>query len=390
MKIEEEINEQRFLDVQSQLTKFKRENENLKSFVKEYMQKKTDDISDDEDIFSNEEIQIEKNWRENFLQKFKNFLEGVDKENEFHQTFGLDHDASNAIFLDFEMHFNNLNWRSEPKIYETEGNRFLAQSCLLATLFWMRQYPTTLVLKQIFGVHQRTLARIFKRTLTALESTFQEELKWPSDGELLSWKITALEGTELEDIVCFADGTILHGPRSILKFAPGQWDPFFCSHKHKHGVNIVCVVNYQGKILWSTNWERGSSNDQGISNRNNLRQDFIGKSYGIAADGGFTFNRKEDPNKIITAKPYPYKETMEVDQESQNKKEFNKLLSSNRVIVENVFARLKQWRIIGGFMRHFHPNDENKANVIDLNVLFQVLCTLHNRDLEFHPMRKNQ
>ena len=40
MKIEEEINEQRFLDVQSQLTKFKRENENLKSFVKEYMQKR--------------------------------------------------------------------------------------------------------------------------------------------------------------------------------------------------------------------------------------------------------------------------------------------------------------------------------------------------------------
>ena len=67
MKIEEEINEQRFLDVQSQLTKFKRENENLKSFVKEYMQKKTDDRSDDEDVFSNEEIQIEKNWREKFF-----------------------------------------------------------------------------------------------------------------------------------------------------------------------------------------------------------------------------------------------------------------------------------------------------------------------------------
>ena len=99
-----------------------------------------------------------------------------------------------------------------------------------------------------------------------------------------------------------------------------------------------------------------------------------------------SFNRREDTNKIITAKPYPYKETMKVDQASQNKKEFNKLLSSNRVIVENVFARLKQWRIIGGFRRHFHPNDENKANVIDFN----VLSTLHNRDLEFHPMRKNQ
>ena len=136
------------------------------------MQEKIDDPSDDEGILSNEEIQIEKNWRENFVQKCKNFFEAVDKENEFHQIFGLEHDASNALFLDFEKHWNDLNWRSEPKIYDIEATRFLGQSCLLATLFWMRQYPTTLVLKQIFGVHQRTLARIFKRTLTALESTF--------------------------------------------------------------------------------------------------------------------------------------------------------------------------------------------------------------------------
>ena len=95
----------------------------------------------------------------------------------------------------------------------------------------------------------------------------------------------------------------------------------------------------------------------------------------------------DEPNKIITAKPYRLKAIVGTDAEKEEKRNFNKLLSSNRVMVENVFARLKQWRIIGGFMRHFHPNTANRGNVIDLNDLFQTLCTLHNRDLKDHPMR---
>jgi len=218
--------------------------------------------------------------------------------------------------------------------------------------------------------------------------TFQEELKWPEDNELLSWKHPDNKNTPLEDIVCFVDGTILQSPRSSLKFAPGHWDPFFCSHKGKHGVNILCIVNFQGRILWSTQWEKGSSADQGISNRIGLRDDFIGKSYGIAGDGGFTFNKIGEPNRIIAVKPYPQKETKGESWEERKNAAFNKLLSANRVIVENVFMRLKQWRIIHGFMRHFHANTTKKGNYFDLNVIFQVLCTLHNRDLKSHPMRK--
>jgi hypothetical protein len=43
--------------------------------------------------------------------------------------------------------------------------------------------------------------------------------------------------------------------------------------------------------------------DQAISNSIGLRDDFLGKVYGIAADCGFTFNKKDEQNKTITATP---------------------------------------------------------------------------------------
>ena len=117
-----------------------------------------------------------------------------------------------------------------------------------------------------------------------------------------------------------------------------------------------------------------------------MRLTFEGKYYGIAADGGFSFNKKDEPRKIIAAKPFRQKEIKQSDKVSKKKRDFNKKLSSNRVIVENVFGRLKSWRIIGGFMRHFHPNVQTKPNFFDLNLIFKILCTLHNRDIITHPM----
>jgi hypothetical protein len=318
------------------------------------------------------------------VSKVRQFME---KAELFHRLCGLERSTFDDLVNELDIPFKRLTWRGTERINQTNASDLPVDIALWITLFWMRQYPTGVVMGAIFDCHERTLHRVFKRTITALMKGFHEELKWPNDDELLSWKLPSNVNTHMEDIVCYADGTVLHGPRSILKFASGANDPFFNYAKHKHGMNIVCVVNPYGKIIWSTNWERGGMVDQTISNSVGLRDDFLGKAYGIAADGGFTFNKKGEQNRIITAKPHRLNAIVGTDAEKEEMRNFNKLLSSNRVIVENVFARLKQWRIIGGFMRHFHPNTANRGNLLDLNDLFQTLCTIHNRDLKDHPMR---
>ena len=357
--------------------------EQLELEIKAYEEKIEEVFSPDSFDSQCQEDQDQSSW----VDSLTSFVTRNKDDNKIsHRLIGLDVCDFKKLVSDYEGYFSDLTWRSTPKMRKIKQTSLTAEVALWITLYWMRQYPTGISLQITTGVHERTLARIFLRVMTALDIICLQELKWPEDDELREWIGHIEKSGPLERIVCYADGTVLHGPRSLLKFAPGSHDPFFSGHKHKHGVNIVCIVNPNGKILWSSDWEPGKTTDQSISNKNELRLTFEGKDYGIAADGGFSFNKKDEPRKIIAAKPFRQKEIKQSDKVSKKKRDFNKKLSSNRVIVENVFGRLKSWRIIGGFMRHFHPNVETKPNFFDLNLIFKILCTLHNRDILTHPM----
>jgi hypothetical protein len=329
-------------------------------------------------------VEVENTEMEMLAAKVRPMLEQKER---MHRLCGLDESAFKILVNDFKKPFEQLNWRAEHRVKTSNVPDLPADVALWVTLYWMRQYPTGVTMELLFGVHERTLGRVFKRTVAALMTTFHDELKWPSDDELRSWKQPSHMNTPLEDIVCYADGTVLNGPRSILKFAPGANDPYFNYAKHKHGINVVCIVNPYGKIIWSTDWQRGGTTDQQIAISSFLRGDFLNKDFGIAADGGFTFNKKDEPEPIITAKPYKHNQMVGTEAEVEAMKTFNKNLSSNRVIVENVFLRLNQWRRISGYLRHFHPNSPSRGNLLALNHIVQCLCTLHNRVLTDHPMR---
>jgi hypothetical protein len=64
------------------------------------------------------------------------------------------------------------------------------------------------------------------------------------------------------------------------------------------------------------------------------------------------------------------------------KKEFNKLLSSKRVIVENVNKRLEDFRILGTIYR-----GARDAELV--SKIVRVVVSLHNLSLPSHPLRKH-
>jgi hypothetical protein len=66
---------------------------------------------------------------------------------------------------------------------------------------------------------------------------------------------------------------------------------------------------------------------------------------------------------------------------TREKKEFNKLLSSKRVIVENVNKRLEDWKVLGAIYR-------GKRDPEAVSRIVRVVASLHNFLLETHPMRK--
>ena len=62
-------------------------------------------------------------------------------------------------------------------------------------------------------------------------------------------------------------------------------------------------------------------------------------------------------------------------------KDFNKLLSSKRVIVENVNKRLEDFKVLGLIYR-------GKRDADVMSKIVRVITSLHNFLLEAHPMRK--
>jgi hypothetical protein len=68
---------------------------------------------------------------------------------------------------------------------------------------------------------------------------------------------------------------------------------------------------------------------------------------------------------------------------TRQKKEFNKLLGSKRVIVENANKRLEDWRVLGTIFRGWRDSEF-------VSKVVRVVVSLYNYTLEEHPLRKGK
>ena len=138
-----------------------------------------------------------------------------------------------------------------------------------------------------------------------------------------------------------------------------------------------------------------SNVDQDIWNDETMRGFFLDKTYGICGDGGFTFNLVGEEDLIIGVTPKsvkPSRTTGLSPYQIAQRKLNNEFISSHRVIVENVFGRLKDWKIIGTFCRHYKPSyatGRGRSNYLNIDNITQIICCIHNLDIIDHPLRAN-
>lgn len=99
-------------------------------------------------------------------------------------------------------------------------------------------------------------------------------------------------------------------------------------------------------------------------------------------DGGFTFNRLTDQVKIIGYKP---KKCPKNSQLTNEERKYNQHLSQMRVVIENVIARVKNWRIIKGVFRHWR----NGNGPLNINNILMIVVALSNRQIKQNPPRED-
>lgn len=199
-------------------------------------------------------------------------------------------------------------------------------------LFWLRQYFTQEMAGLLFKVHARTYIRIVRRTINCLAAALEGEIKWPTDEEFAkiveAWNKVLPDG--MKNCVCVVDGSEWRIQR------PKEQAKYYSAKKKQHSINTLFVVLLGGEIIYRTPYAKGA-HDQREWNAHNIREKFIGKSYGIMGDGGFYFNRAEDTVEIKAAKPHKREQGKEL---TDDQKKFNRKLSQYRVVVENVIGQV--------------------------------------------------
>ena len=157
--------------------------------------------------------------------------------------------------------------------------------------------------------------------------------------------------------------------------------------KKQFSINFQVIFLLNGRIIFVSGFQKESS-DQKQQNDSNVRKLFIGKKFGIIGDAGYTFNKKDEKDKIIGFVPYKKpKSTKEIKGElTKEQKEYNRQLSQARAVAENTFAQIKKWEIFSGKFRHF---SSSKNNVFDVNQIFRICCLLAQKKLQLTPLRKN-
>jgi len=57
------------------------------------------------------------------------------------------------------------------------------QSHLFVTWFWLRNYPTDIIMKMIFNVDERKITRILRLTLITTNESLETLITWPTETE---------------------------------------------------------------------------------------------------------------------------------------------------------------------------------------------------------------
>ena len=206
----------------------------------------------------------------------------------------------------------------------------------------------------------------------------QGEINWPSDEEFEQLTFSTYANGSFEEIVCVADGTEIEISRPSDPVIQRQtWS----AKKKQNSLNVMIITKLNGEIIYFSPLRVGA-HDQSHWNELHLRNWFLGKKYGIMADGGFAFNRKKDDVEIIAATPHKKKRGQGL---TASEKEYNLKLSETRVVVENAIRRLKQWKILKEKYHHWR----NGEGQIDGNNVLTICTTLANRWIRESPPRKS-
>ncbi len=142
--------------------------------------------------------------------------------------------------------------------------------------------------------------------------------------------------------LAFTDSTEQQIPRPADK---NKRKMYHSGKKKRHTVKSQLMVNNRGYILHKARKKKGRKHDYDVYKKNHP---VTPKQVVNVVDSGYLGVEKDFPEQL-SALPYKKKRNYEM---SQEEKEYNKIHSKKRIVVEHTICRLKKYRIMSDAFRN--------------------------------------
>lgn len=260
------------------------------------------------------------------------------------------------------------------------GNKYKVgevKNLIVIVLFYYKQYPTQEILGVFFGLHQSNISRLLKKMLPLIEEAADPELRTflaKVKEDVAREQITNLEDLikkhpELKDVS--QDAT----EGKVFKSQDYETQKKFYSGKAKqHTIKTQTAVARSQRILDISASYPGSVHDKKIMDIEKTIEK-IPEIIPQRFDLGYQGIKNEYPNHNIIL---PIKKP-KGGELSPAEKEYNKTNSSLRVGVENVFSKLKKFRILSHDFRQpldvYNQTFRNVGSLVNFKLAYASLAT---------------
>jgi hypothetical protein len=216
------------------------------------------------------------------------------------------------------------------------------RSQLLMVMMWLRLYLSTAALGALFDVNKSTISRNSRRLLKVLNEISAPTLTWPEPPQQgLSLDEAMKRYPDLLAVVDVTEQIILR-PQD-----PQQEHEHFSGKRRLPTAKNGLLVNEVGEIRAVTRSYPGRTHDLTLVRQSHVLAHL---PYEVALIGDSAFNGLHNDyplHRVATAHKAERNHPLTLDHKLANHE-----LSTQRIIVENVIAHLKQFSILAGRFRH--------------------------------------
>ncbi len=238
-------------------------------------------------------------------------------------------------------------------------NRFLMP------LVYYRLYITYTLTGFLFDLDQSNVCRDIQK----IESLIRKCVPIPQKTYNITKRLKTPEEVEkyLPGFMAFIDCTEQQIPRPKDN---KKRDAYYSGKKKRHTIKNQITVNNRGYILHKIRHKKGRKHDYDVYKNNHP---VIPKQVIIVVDLGYLGIETDFPEQLF-ALPYKKKRNQFL---SQEEKEYNKIHSKKRIIVEHIISRLKKYRIMSDIFRNklrkYNRISDIVAGLVNYRIMNQCL-----------------